>query len=117
MFDKEHSKLAKGLAKPAQALSKVGRRRFWLGQRPSKSAMRLIRFHELTRNQKRRRAAAVQNAGAMFRGQRQREASWSAPARWSFGRLNREPREQKLLPLAKISRPGSEIGGCCRSPA
>src|ERR1035437_2718260 len=34
--------------------------------------------------EKRRRAAAVQDAGANFCDFRQREASWSAPALWRF---------------------------------
>ena len=35
--------------------------------------------------EKRRRAAAVQDAGARFRGPRGRAASWTAPAPWRFG--------------------------------
>ena len=48
-----------------------------------------VSWHGLAwQRKKRRRAAALQDAGARFEGCRQREAFWSAPALWSFFPMN-----------------------------
>jgi hypothetical protein len=58
----------------------------------------------LPREQKRWRATAVQNAGALADDHRMREASWSAPALWRFGRateLNAKTQRRKVAKEAK----------------
>jgi hypothetical protein len=61
--------------------------------------------------EKRRRAAAVQDAGANFCDFRQREASWSAPALWRFrSEPDCQPRSPRRLVAPKSDEGGSLMG-------
>ena len=60
-------------------------------------------------DEKRRRAAALQDAGAIFWNPRMREASWTAPVLWRFAAAESGGRNPKVIWTEMESKQAAEI--------